>query len=127
VGLYILSDAMLKQMELDGRIDVDAFVTRVQRHSSFSLVNSLHGYIAVHDLLSRAVGARDRFYKAPFRPKTFRTNCRPQNFGQVSAQKQDTLRPVLKNNAMGQSYKFELSWVVFVVIETFYILISKTS
>jgi hypothetical protein len=58
VGLYILSDAMLKQMEVQGRVDVDGYVTHIQRQSSFPLVQTSHHYIFVHDLLNAAVKAR---------------------------------------------------------------------
>ena len=57
-GLYILMDSMLKQMEVQGRIDVDAYVSHIQRQSSFALVQNCQQYIAVHDLLNRAVTAR---------------------------------------------------------------------
>jgi hypothetical protein len=50
VGVYIVSDAMLNSND---RIDIDAYVTHVQRHSSVTLLASLQSYIYVHDLLSR--------------------------------------------------------------------------
>jgi hypothetical protein len=38
--------------------------------------------------LREASASRDRFYEAPFLPKTFRMNFRPSTFGQISTQKQ---------------------------------------
>ena len=58
VGIYILVDAMLKQMEVQGRIDVDGYVTHIQRQSSFPLVQNCHHYIFVHDILGQSVKSR---------------------------------------------------------------------
>ncbi len=56
-GTYIVIDAMLKQMQTIGRIDVDGYLSYIRTQRNF-LIQTVEQYVFVHDVLAEAVGRR---------------------------------------------------------------------
>ena len=56
-GTYIVIDAMLRQMQSIGKLDIDGFLSYIRNQRNF-LIQTLEQYIFVHDVLLEAVSRR---------------------------------------------------------------------
>ena len=56
-GAYIVIDAMLRQMQAIGKLDIDGYLGYI-RHQRNYLIQTLDQYIFVHDVLLEAVSRR---------------------------------------------------------------------